>query len=136
MKIAIVVADFNSEITVAMLERALEHARSLKVEVSRTVHVFGVYDMPPVVKRLLARADVDGVVMLGAVIKGETSHDEVIAQAVALAGASLAVEAGKPVGLGITGPGMTEQQAVERIDNARNAVEAVVRAARVLGDLE
>jgi 6,7-dimethyl-8-ribityllumazine synthase len=135
VRIALVVADFNSEVTAPMLERALGHARSLGAEVSHTVHVFGVYDMPAVVKRLLKRDDVDGVVMLGAVIKGDTLHDEVIAHAIARAGISLAVESGKPVGLGITGPGMTEEQAAERIDNAKNAVEAVVRTARALKQL-
>jgi len=47
----------------------------------------------------------------------------------------LAVQFDKPVGLGITGPGMTDAQAAARIDNAKNAVEAVVRVANALKDL-
>jgi 6,7-dimethyl-8-ribityllumazine synthase len=132
LKIAIVVSDFNSEVTKPMLERASRHAKELKVTVSHTIHVFGIYDMPTVVQRLLQRRDVDGVVMLGAVIKGETLHDEVIAHAVANIAAQLAVKFEKPVGLGITGPGMTDAQAAARIDNAKNAVEAVVRVVRAL----
>ena len=135
MKIAIVVSDFNSEVTGPMLDRARAHAQSLKAEVVQAIHVFGVYDMPVVVKRLLQRSEVDGVVMLGAVIKGDTQHDEVIANAVAHAGHRLAIEFDKPVALGITGPGMTDQQAVDRIDHAKNAVEAVVRVIRVLREL-
>ncbi len=135
MKIAIVVADFNSEVTHPMLERALERARALGAEVSHTIHVFGIYDMPPIIKRLLGRGDVDAVVLIGAVIKGETLHDEVIAHAVASAASALAVDFEKPVGLGITGPGMTDAQAEARIGNAANAVEAVVGAARALSEL-
>lgn len=135
MKIAIVVSQFNSEVTAPMLESARRHAESLEVEITHTVHVFGIYDMPPIVQRLLQRRDVDGVVMIGAVIKGETMHDEVIAHTVARAGVQLAIEYEKPVGLGITGPGMNEEQAAARIDNARNAVTAVVQVARALKEL-
>jgi len=135
VKIAIVVADFNSEVTHPMLKRALEHATSLAAEITHTEHVFGIYDMPTIVKRLLERRDVDGVVMIGAVIKGETLHDEVIAHAIANIAAQLAVQFDKPVALGITGPGMTDEQAAARIDNAKNAVEAVVRVDKVLKKL-
>jgi 6,7-dimethyl-8-ribityllumazine synthase len=135
VKLAIVVSDFNIDVTSQMLERARNQAELLGAEVARVVRVFGVYDMPVVVKRLLQRKDVDGVVMLGAVIKGDTKHDEVVISAAANAGAQLAVEFGKPVGLGITGPGMTREQAFDRLDNARNAVEAVVRVARLLAEL-
>ena len=105
MKIAFVVSEFNSEVTTPMEQRARSHAESLGVEVARVVHVPGVYDMAPVVKALLQRKEIDGVVMIGAVIKGETNHDEVIAHAIARAGIELAIEFDKPVGLAITGPG-------------------------------
>ena len=135
MKIAIVVADYNSEVTHPMLHRAIEHATALKAEITHTAHVFGIYDMPVVVKRLLQRRDVDGVVMIGAAIKGETQHDEVIAHAIANIAAQLSVQFDKPVALGITGPGMTDEQAAARIDNAKNAVEAVVRVLKILTEL-
>jgi 6,7-dimethyl-8-ribityllumazine synthase len=135
MKIAFVVSEFNSEVTAPMEERALRHAESLGVEITRVVHVPGVYDMAPVVKALLQRKEIEGVVMIGAVIKGETNHDEVIAHAIARAGIELAIQFDKPVGLSITGPGMTDDQAVARIDNAKNGVEAVVRVARALKEI-
>ena len=55
--------------------------------------------MPSVIKRLLARKDIDGVVLIGAVIKGDTLHDEVIMHATAQAAAQLAAQTGKPVGI-------------------------------------
>lgn len=135
MKIGFVVSEFNSEVTAPMEERARRHAESLGVEVARVVRVPGVYDMAPVVKALLRRKEIDGVVMIGAVIKGETNHDEVIAHAIARAGVELALEFDKPVGLSIIGPGMTDDQAAARIDNAKNGVEAVVRVARALKEI-
>jgi 6,7-dimethyl-8-ribityllumazine synthase len=135
MKIAFVVSEFNSEVTAPMEERARRHAESLGVEVARVVKVPGVYDMAPVVKALLQRKEIEGVVMIGAVIKGETNHDEVISHAIARAGIELAIQFEKPVGLSITGPGMSDDQAVARIDNAKNGVNAVVSVIRALKEI-
>jgi 6,7-dimethyl-8-ribityllumazine synthase len=135
MKIAFVVAEFNSEVTTPMEQRARTHAESLGVEVVRTIRVPGVYDMGPIVKALLRRKEIEGVVMIGAVIKGDTNHDELISHAIAQAGLALSIEFEKPVGLAITGPGMNDEQAVARIDNAKNGVDAVVRVARALKEL-
>jgi 6,7-dimethyl-8-ribityllumazine synthase len=131
-----VVADFNFDVTSLMAERARRHAEFLGAEVVRIVHVPGVFDMPLAVKKLLKRKDVDGVVMIGAVIKGDTGHDELIAGATAGAAVDLALEFDKPVGLGVTGPGMDRMQALDRIDNAKHAVESVVRMIRGLKELD
>lgn len=136
MKIALVVADFNFDVTSLMAERARRHAEFLGAEVVRIVHVPGVFDMPLAVKKLLKRKDVDGVVMIGAVIKGDTGHDELIAGATAGAAVDLSLEFDKPVGLGVTGPGMDRIQALDRIDNAKHAVESVVRMIRGLKELD
>ncbi len=136
MKIALVVADFNFDVTSLMAERARRHAEFLGAEVVRILHVPGVFDMPLAVKKLLKRKDVDGVVMIGAVIKGDTGHDELIAGATASAAIDLALEFDKPVGLGVTGPGMDRIQALDRIDNAKHAVESVVRMIRGLKEIE
>jgi 6,7-dimethyl-8-ribityllumazine synthase len=126
LKIAFVVSDFNFDVTSLMLERARRHAEFLGAEVTNVVHVPGVYDMPLIAKRLLGRNDIDGIALIGAVIKGDTKHDELIASATAAAAVDLALEFNKPVGLGITGPGMDRMQAFDRIDNAKNAVESVL----------
>lgn len=130
-----VVSDFNANVTSLMLERARRHAESLEVEVSHEVHVPGVFDMALAIKRLLERKDVDGVVLIGAVIKGDTLHDELIAHTAALAATELAIEFDKPVALGVTGPGMTMEEAFDRVDNARNAVDALVRTIRALKEI-
>jgi 6,7-dimethyl-8-ribityllumazine synthase len=135
VKIALIVSDFNFDVTSLMAERARRHAEFLGAEVSRAVHVPGVYDMPLALKKLLAQNDVDGAVLIGAVIKGETRHDELIAGTTAAAAVDLALQFNKPVGLGMTGPGMDRLQALDRVDNGKYAVESVVRMLKLLKEL-
>ena len=136
MNIAIVSAEFNQEVTSKMLDVALEKAKSLKLNVKFICKVPGIFDMPVVIDALLQKKEVDAVVTLGAVIKGETKHDELIANAVAKSLMELSVKYKKPVTLGITGPGMTERQAQARIRPvAERAVEAAEKIANQLGNI-
>ena len=135
MKIGIVGSEFNYDIVMEMISLAQEHAEFLGAEVTHIVKVPGVYDMPLAVKTLLNRPDIDAVVTLGAVIEGETEHDEVVIQHAARKITDLALEFNKPVGLGITGPGMTRLQASARIERAKAAVESVVKMYKRLNEL-
>jgi len=126
VRVAIVAAEFNREVVDRMVERALARARDRGLRVTSVLRVPGSFEIPLAVQRVLERADVDGAVALGAVIKGETLHDEVIVNAVAKALQDVVLRTGKPVGLGITGPGMTDEQALARIDAADRAVDAVL----------
>ena len=132
IRIGAVVSEFNYDITMMMLERAKEHAQFLGAEITQTVKVPGVFDMGLAIKKLLEKKDIDGVVALGAVIEGETEHDEIVIQHTSRKIADLSLEYDKPIGLGITGPGMTRLQAQDRIDRAKSAVEAVVKLHRRL----
>lgn len=127
MRIGAVVSEFNYDITMVMLERAKEHAKFLGAEITEIVKVPGVFDMGLAIKKLLERKNIDGVVTIGAVIEGETEHDEVVIQHAARKIADLALDYNKPVGLGISGPGMTRLQAEARIERAKAAVESVVK---------
>ncbi len=125
--LGIVVSEFNADVTFVMLERAKDHAAFLGMTVSEVVKVPGVYDMPLVLKKLVQRKDIDGVVALGAVIEGETKHDELVIQHTTRKMADLAVEFEKPIGLGISGHGETRLQALDRVDKAKEAVESVAK---------
>ncbi|MDE1812516.1 MAG: 6,7-dimethyl-8-ribityllumazine synthase [Thaumarchaeota archaeon] len=131
MNIAIVVAEFNSEITYKMLDLAVEKANALKMIVKYTSKVPGVFDMPLLIDTLLQKKDVDAVVTLGAVIKGQTKHDELISHVTAKALVDLSIKYQKPVTLGITGPGMSDRQAHQRI---RPVAERAVEAAKKLSE--
>ena len=133
MNIAIVVSEFNEKVTSSMLNVALEKAKSLKLNVKFTCKVPGVFDMPIIVDTLLEKKVVDGVVTLGAVIKGQTKHDELIANATAQRLTKLSLKHKKPVSLGITGPGMGERQAHARIRPvSERAIEAVLKISQEL----
>lgn len=128
VNLGIVVSEFNYDITYLMLQRAVDHAEFLGAKVIKVVKVPGAFDMPLAVKKLLERGDVDAVVTIGAIIKGDTDHDQVVAQHAARKMVDLALEYGKPVTLGVSGPGMTRMEAMERIEEfARRAVEAAVK---------
>lgn len=133
IRIAIVVAEFNRSITFQMLKRAKNEARKLKAEIKYVCYVPGSFDMPLLINELLKKEDVDALVTLGAVIKGETHHDSIVAENVARLIADLSLRHRKPVSLGITGPGMTVKQAKERAKGVpRRAVNtAVTMATRV-----
>ena len=132
IKIGAVVSEFNYDITMMMLERAKEHAQFLGAEITNIVKVPGVFDIGLAIKKLLEKKEIDGVVALGAVIEGETEHDDIVIQQASRKIADLATDYGKPVGLGISGPGMSRLQAQARIDRAKGAVETVVKLHRRL----
>ncbi len=133
MNIAIVVSEFNDEITSKMLDIAVEKAKDLKLNIKFTCKVPGVFDMPIVIDSLLKKKEIDAVVTLGAVIKGQTKHDELITNATVRAITELSIKYQKPVTLGITGPGMSDRQAQARIRPvAERAVEAVEKIAEQL----
>ncbi len=132
VRLALVVSEFNYDVTMMMLERAREEAKFLGTPVTRELRVPGVYDMPLAVSALFRREDVDAVVALGAVIEGETKHDEVVMSQAARKLLDLSVESGKPLGFGLTGPGESRLQAQDRIDRAAYAVQAAVKMARRL----
>jgi len=136
LNIAIVVSEFNQEITSKMLDVALQKAKSLNLNIKYTCKVPGVFDMPLVIDTLLQKKEVDAVVTLGAVIKGQTKHDEIITNVIAKALTELSIKYQKPVTLGITGPGMTDRQAQARIRPvAERAVDAVEKIADQLGKI-
>lgn len=112
--LAIVVSEFNNEITFKMLEGARDHAATVGAKINYIIYVPGTYDMPLAVEGLLKKKNVDAVVTLGAVIKGDTRHDDIVAENAARLIADLSLKHGKPVTLGIAGPGMTIEQARAR----------------------
>ena len=134
-RVGIVASEYNFDVTFAMLERAKEEVDFLGARLGPVLRTPGVYDLPLAAKVLLERKDVDAVVAIGAVIEGETQHDEVVMQQAARKLADLSVDFGKPVGLGISGPGETRLQAQDRIENAANAVRAVVKMLKRLREV-
>ena len=101
--IGIVVSTYNSNITQRLLEGSLKSLQSAGWNGDRveTVKVPGAWELPLAAQRLLDRGEVQGVVVLGAVIRGETTHDQYINRAVSSALMDLMLASGKPVGFGL-----------------------------------
>jgi len=125
-KIGIVCAQFNPHITQKMLEFAKRFATQENLVVEKVLEVPGSFEIPFATQRLFEDKQINGVVCLGAIIKGSTSHDEVIGHAIARALLDLSLQYKKPFGFGVSGPGQTEKQAQERAEEyARRAVLAL-----------
>jgi len=131
VRLGIVVSEFNNDITSKMLERAKQHASSLSASVKYVCYVPGTFDMPLMIENLLKRKDIDAVVTLGAVIKGETKHDELIAYNASRLIADLSLKYGKPVTLGVSGPDMSKMQAKDRVNAV--STRAVTAAIKMVG---
>ena len=134
VRIGVVVSEFNREITLAMLDNAKKQAKKMDAIISYVCYVPGSYDMPIMVQELLKKKDVDAAVTLGAVIKGETTHDEIVAENAARLIADLSVKHGKPVALGITGPNMTFKQAKNRSEIV--PIRAVISAVKLVNRIK
>lgn len=129
-RIGLVHCRFNNEITDKMVALAERRAQESGASVTK-VAVAGVYDAPLAAQRLARRDDIDGVVVIGVVVTGDTDHDQVITHATATNLQRVALDTDKPVGLGVTGPGMSWAEAEARVGNAAHAVDAVLEMVAV-----
>ncbi|MCI0503959.1 6,7-dimethyl-8-ribityllumazine synthase [Candidatus Micrarchaeota archaeon] len=115
-----------------MKAKALEAAAGAGAE-TVVLEVPGVYDMPLVVKKLLMDKRIDAVVTLGAVVKGDTAHDEIITKDAARRLGDLSLEFRKPVTLGIIGHNVSWEKAGERADGyAERATKAAIGLVNLL----
>ena len=115
MKTAIVISRFNDLVTKELLEGALDCLkRHGAVEDNIQIYwVPGAMEIPPVAKAIASAKKVDGVICLGAVIRGATPHFDVVAAESSKGVARLAMEAEIPVIYGILTTDSIEQ-ALER----------------------
>src|SRR3989442_5002490 len=121
MRLAIVAAEFHREVTDRMVGKALARAKGRGVRETSVVRVPGTFEIPLAVQRLLERPDVDGAVAIGAVIKGETLHDEALMAVLPRALLHVGLRAGQPLGVGVTRPRETDEQARARLREGAGA---------------
>ena len=116
-RVAIVQSRFNPEIGQGLLRGALRALKEAKVADDRVtvVTVPGALEAPLALQRLAQSGDFDALVALGAVIRGETYHFEIVANESAAGLASVQLEFGIPIGNGILTCD-TDAQAAARMD--------------------
>jgi len=119
LKVGIVIARFNDLITNKLLSGCLDCLQRHGVDTSNTSEnldiawVPGSFELPIAIKALLNKSDYDVIIALGAVIKGETSHYDVVINEASKGIASIAQEKSVPIIFGVlTTDNM--QQALER----------------------
>ena len=114
-KIGIVVSQWNTDITSALLEGAkstLTKAGVLEENIE-VLNVPGSFELPWGARQLMKPGKKDAIICLGCIIQGETKHDEYIATAVANGLMQLGLMSGLPVIFGVLTTN-TEEQALER----------------------
>lgn len=101
--VGIVVADFNGAVTSKLVTGAVATLAKfgLKDDQVAVFHVPGAFEIPFAVKKLLDKGEFDGIMTLGAVIKGETDHYDLICQNVARGIMELNLQGKVPVTFGI-----------------------------------
>jgi 6,7-dimethyl-8-ribityllumazine synthase len=137
VQLGLVVAQFNKEdpVTRKMGERGREAARERDADIVATLEVPGSYDTPLAADRLARRDDVDAVAVVGAIVSGDTDHDQVIADAAATGLTDVSLDRDTPVALGITGPGMSQDEARARVNYGATAVHSAIDMAEELDSI-
>ncbi len=102
-RVAVVVSRFNDIITRKLLEGALEtlSKQGVREQDLEVAWVPGAWEIPVTARKLAKTGRFDGVIALGAIIRGETTHHEVIGREVSAGLRILSEEMGLPVALGV-----------------------------------
>jgi 6,7-dimethyl-8-ribityllumazine synthase len=114
-RLAIVVSRYNESVTSRLLEgaQATLHSAGVADEAIEVAWVPGAFEIPLVADRLANSGRYAAVLCLGAVIRGETTHDQHINRAVSLRLSETALHAGVPVSFGVL-TCETMEQAIHR----------------------
>ena len=130
----IVVSDWNPLITRALYEGCVETLlkHGAREENIHVVQVPGSFELPVGARIISGQHNLDCIICLGCVIKGETSHDEYINHAVATGLVNLGITTGKPYIFGLLTTN-DEQQALDRAGgkHGNKGVEAAITAIRM-----
>jgi len=114
-RFAIVVAEWNEEITEALYDGAHQAliAAGAKPKNILRKSVPGSFELPLAAQWCADRKDVDAVICIGCVIQGDTPHFDYICQAVAHGIMRVSLDSGKPVAFGVLTT-LNKKQALER----------------------
>ncbi|MFG0294050.1 MAG: 6,7-dimethyl-8-ribityllumazine synthase [Phycisphaerales bacterium JB050] len=138
---AIVVSQYNSWITEKLRDGALEVLAREAGELGQAtvVEVAGALELPTMAAELAVTGHYGVVVVLGCVIRGETSHDEVINHAIFQQLTKTSAETGVPFGVGVltvNSPDQAEARAGGKLGNkGAEAMEAALRSAGLIASL-
>ena len=133
MRLGIVASRFNDAIASQLLARAQAEAKKLGAH-SQVLSVAGALEIPLALQWLAQSGRFDALAAIGAVVRGDTYHFEVVANESARGLMDVALETGLPVANGILTTD-TEAQALERKDKGAEAVRVAIEMARLRREL-
>jgi 6,7-dimethyl-8-ribityllumazine synthase len=141
LRVALVCSRFNGFVTESLLAGARDGLRrhGMDDEDVDVVWVPGAFELPLVAHRLASSGSYDAVVLLGAVIRGATSHYDLVAGQCAAGATRAQLDTGIPVIFGVLTT-ETVDQAIERAgtkagNKGYEAAEAAIEMARLLRHL-
>lgn len=138
LKFAIVAGRFNDFIVDKLIGGAVDYLvrHGCSKENITLIKVPGAFEMPVVTKKLAAKGGFDGIVCLGAVIRGSTPHFDFVASECAKGIAQVSLEHSLPIGFGVLTTD-TLEQAIERAGSKAGnkgveAASAILETIRVV----
>ena len=116
MKVCIIVSNFYPKISKMLIDGAVSKLKENKISNFQIITVPGTFEIPVVVSNLIDKYD--AFVVLGCVIKGQTSHFHYLCSSVINALINLSIQSKKPIGNGILTCN-NKKQAVKRADPSK-----------------
>jgi 6,7-dimethyl-8-ribityllumazine synthase len=129
MRLGIVASRFNDALASRLLERAQREAKELGAQ-SSVVSVPGALEIPLALQWMAQSGQFDALVAIGAVIRGQTYHFEIVANESARGIMEVALESGLPIANGILTT-EDEAQAEARLEKGAEAVRVAVEMAKL-----
>jgi len=134
LRIGVVMSRFNPDVGEGLLSACIEELRALGVAPAtiRIATVPGALEIPLALQRLARSGQFDALVALGAVIRGETYHFELVSNEMGRGISRVMLDSGLPIANGVLTT-EDDEQALARIqDKGRDCAQAAVEMANLL----
>ncbi len=131
LRVGIVRSRFNERVGIAMLEACRKRLADLRVTAITVVSVPGALEAPLALQRLANTEKYDALIALGAVIRGETYHFEIVANESASGLMQVQLDNGIPVANGILTTDTEEQAEARAAEKGRDCAEVAVEMANL-----
>ena len=137
LRIGIVQARFNPDITQALAQACKDELLALKVSASNIQHIQvpGALEVPVALQALAQSQQFDALIALGCIIRGETYHFELVANESGSAITQLALDHGLPIANAILTTENTAQAVARQTDKGRDAARVAVEMALLMQSL-
>ena len=112
-----------------MFERAVKLLKSKGISSIKVFKVPGSFEIPQVLSRVINKYD--GFIVIGCIIKGKTKNFDLICSAITNGIMDLSIKNKKPIGNGLI-TSFNEKQALQRLNNGREAAQAVLDVLKIL----